>query len=144
MVLTKPMKIWLIVTHALIIMGMGHGVAIFGIIEAAWLTRLFNPLDASDNNHNSELALRIFSVISLLGQLLVFLSMRQRQIGKVTMFFIGLLFLWISLLTFACSIEKDRDKHLLLISCVPFLLCTIWILLGGTIRAAWGRLLSKI
>jgi hypothetical protein len=138
--LTRRVKVGLMVTHAFIIIGMGHGIIPFAFLEAAWLTRLFSPFQPGDGRHVSELTLRFIALLSFLGQVLVLVSMSPRQKEKLVIYIAGLVFLWTSVLTFAFSISDDRYAHLSLVSCLPFLLCTIWTLLGSSMKRAWERL----
>lgn len=133
------LRIWIMIAHALILIGMGHGIATMGVVEVMWLGRLFSPIDPVDGHDVSDLSLRIVAVLCLLGQVTTIWSIRSKNIGLArNLHIIGICTLWLSVLTYAWSIRHDDYSHLATVTCIPFALITVWSLFGTRIRY-WVR-----
>ena len=145
MILTKSIKIWTMLTHAFIIVGMGHGVLTLGILEAVSISTIFSKLEAAEGGDVSSIALRTFGLLALIGQIAIIASIfvKVKSTG-IILHLSGLFFLWSSLLTFAYSIRNDHYSHLAVWTCFPFLYFTIRTLIGRHIQKLWHRAFEKI
>lgn len=134
------LKIWTLIAHALILIGMGHGIATLGVVEIMWLGRLFHHIEPADDSQVSEASLRIVAVLCLAGQLIAIWSMRAGQ-GRRSqiLYVIGLFLLWTSVLAYAWSIRHDNYAHLAVVTCAPFAVFTVWSLFGTRIRSRMRR-----
>ena len=143
MIRTKSIKIWTLLSQAFIIIGMGHGGAIFGILEAFSLVALFTRPGPSDGSHVSGAILELVGLLSLAGQIVIIVSIySKRKVTEVVLHMSGLFLLWSALVTYAYGIRNDGYAHLPVVTCVPFLYCTIRTLAGRFIQRLWERILQ--
>jgi hypothetical protein len=146
MILTTRLKIWTLISHAFIIIGLGHGIATLGISEFFWLSTIFGSSHSSgEDGHVSLAILQLVAFMCLAG-----------QIGIVTSIFVrssffnkwahmgGLGLLWASVITYAYGIQNDNYAHLAVLSCLPFVYCTIKTFFGGHIRLLWQKIDARI
>jgi hypothetical protein len=134
MTTNKKVKIWTIITHAFILVGFGHGVAFFLIIEIIWFpyfTKDFSfDLYAPFNSH-----LPVVGLTALLGQIaLIFSILNKRQEVKIAFQITGLLLLWTSILYFTYTSSEDHYTHFAALTCIPFAICTIITFAGQSIK----------
>lgn len=59
MIQTKKLKIWLIVTQAFIVIGIGHGILTLGILEPLRLWALFKIIRPAEDDDIPSLYLRL-------------------------------------------------------------------------------------
>lgn len=143
MIQTKKLKIWIIVTHALIIIGLGHGMACFGLLEVIGLAGTLKQLFTF---HFSEL-LNIVSAISLLiisGQVMIIASLYQvNRIRKLILYILGIIFLWFSLFGFMYYAANEESAAFLAPFCLPFFVCTIIAFFGTSIKRFFYWMIDK-
>jgi hypothetical protein len=135
-----PLKVWILICHAFIIIGIGHGVLVLGIAEIFSLWDVFRPVvDRGEHHDIFESTLRIVALCCLAGQILMIWSIRQKDKKSAgRMHIISILVLWASILIFAYAIRKDDYAYMAGITCVPFLVLSLWSLIGQRIRK-WIR-----
>ena len=145
MIQTKSIKIWTLLTHAFIIIGMGHGILTLGILEIFSFTNIFSNPRPPDGGDVSSIALRLVGLLSLIGQiaLIVSIFVNAKKTSN-SLHLLGLFFLWFSLFTYSYSIHNDDYSHLVVVSCFPFLYFTIRTLVGRRIQELWHRVFDKI
>ena len=81
MIINKKLKLWTIITHALIIIGMGHGVACFLLLELFWLATFFSAI--FHWNFTAELlssTLSVACLLSLLGEVAITFYLFKKSI----------------------------------------------------------------
>lgn len=127
------------IAHALILIGMGHGMATMGVVEVMWLGRLFSHIDPADGQDVTDLSLRVVAVLCLVGQVTTIWSIRSTNLrSSRNLHVIGICTLWLSVLTYAWSIRHDDYSHLATVTCIPFAILSVWSLFGSRIRS-WMR-----
>lgn len=125
MTTSRKLKIWTIITHALIVVGFGHGILFFGLIEILffhYITKehLDFSLNADFGSH-----LPVIGLITFLGQLALLLSiLKKKNNFKILLQIIGLGFLWLSIMYFILDAGKDNYIHFGTLTCIPFVICT--------------------
>ena len=146
MILTTRLKIWTLISHAFIIIGLGHGIATLGIIEFFWLSTIFESSHSSgEDGHVSLAILQLVAFMCLAGQIGIVASifLGGPSFNK-WMYFGGLCLLWGSVITYAYGIRNDNYAHLAVLSCLPFFYCTIKTLFSGYIRLLWQKIDARI
>ncbi len=143
MIQTKKLKIWIIVTHALIIVGMGHGGACFGLLEIIGFSGTLKQLFTF---HFIELS-NIFSVITflmILGQAMIIVSLYQtNKIRKLILYVVGIIFLWLSLFCFMYYASNEESAAFLPLFCLPFFVCTIIAFFGKSLKRFFYWFIDK-
>jgi len=143
MITNKRLKIWTIIFQGFIIVGFGHGIAIFALIEIFWFPYFTKEqfsfaFDASFESH-----LPVIGLTTLLGQVaLIFSILNKGQHFKSTFQIAGLLLLWLSVIYFIHDAAKDTYIYFAAITCVPFAICTIITFVGQPIRKFYNWVLK--
>ena len=122
---TKKLKIWTIITHALIIVGAGHGILFFFMIEIIsfpYITKdNFRFSFSTIDNHFPTVGLLI-----LLGQIaLKFSILYRKQKIKNLFHLVGISLLWLSIIYFIYDTTKDSYIYFGLITSIPFAVGTL-------------------
>ncbi len=146
MILTTRLKIWTLISHACIIIGIGHGIATLGIVEFFWLSTIFESTHSTDGDSYVSLSiLQFVAFMCLAGQIAIVTSIfvRRSPTDKWT-YILGLCLLWASVITYAYGIRNDNYAHLAILSCLPIVYCTVRSLLGGHIRLLWQKIDARI
>ena len=144
MIRTKKIKVWLIVTQAIIVIGMGHGILTLGILEPMGLWALSKKLPPTQDDGISGLYLRLVALTSLLGQVAVITSIFVKSRRQESFIYpLGILLLWFALLAYGYGIRNDSYSYLAVITCLPFFYCTVRTLFGRDLDKIWQRILSK-
>jgi hypothetical protein len=92
----KKIKIFTIIIHSFIIIGVGHGIGIMGIIDIASIPNL---IDGYEFTLKGEFSDKIMSIglISLIGKVLLIISLfLKSKLNKRIFEIVGILFLWVS------------------------------------------------
>jgi hypothetical protein len=92
----KKIKIFTIIIHSFIIIGVGHGIGIMGIIDIASIPNL---IDGYGFTLKGEFSDKIMSIglISLIGKVLLIISLfLKSKLNKRIFEIVGILFLWVS------------------------------------------------
>lgn len=146
MILTTRLKIWTLISHAFIVIGLGHGIATFGVAEFFWLSTIFESKHSSgEDGHISLSILQLVAFICLAGQITTITSILLRHSSSNRwMHFGGLCLLWASVIIYAYGIRNDNYAHLAVLSCLPFVYCTVRTLFGGHIQLLWQKIDAKI
>ena len=134
MITSLKLKIWTIFSHALIIIGAGHGILFLFVIEILTFPYVTDDKFSFSffliDNHLSVVGLTTF-----LGQItLLFSIFNKKQVAKNVSQVIGLCLLWLSVLYFTYDASKDSYKHIALWSTLPFVICTIMTFCGPAIK----------
>jgi hypothetical protein len=143
MISTRKLKIWIILTHAFIIIGMGHGVLTLGILEVFCLIKIpglhFNDPGNDPNNY-----IMLSGLIALAGQCLIaFSGVNKQQKTNLFMYIGGLVLLWVCIVVFNISTRGDSYTIMLGLSVIPFAVCSIIAFLGPVIKKSYQWLLEK-
>jgi magnesium-transporting ATPase (P-type) len=145
MILTTHLKIWTLISHGCILIGLGHGVATLGMLEFYWLSTIFKNKYSSGDGHVSFSMVQLVAFMCLTGQVVTVLSIFMRRSAfNRWMHLSGFCLLWVSVIIYACGIQNDHYAHLIVLSCLPFSYCTIQTLLGGHIRLLWQKISARI
>ena len=142
MILTTRLKIWTLVSHACILIGIGHGIVTLGIVEFFWFSTIFNKKQtAGGDEHVSLLSLQLVACMGLAGQIATVTSLTLKHSTAGKWMHIGALcLLWASVMTYAYGIRNDRYAHLAILSCLPFAFCTLWTFFGRHIGVLWQKI----
>jgi len=141
MITSRKIKIWTLATQALIVVGFGHGILVFFIIEI-----LAFPLMTKGNfsfffNAPFQNRLPMVGLTSLFGQVALLASIANgNKITKLTCQIIGLILLWLSIIYFTWTINRDYNVHFATITALPFCICTVVTLVGQPI----GQTIKKV
>jgi len=110
MILTTRLKIWTLISHACIIIGISHGIATLGIVEFFWLSAIFeNKHYSGGDGHVSHSALQVVAFMCLVGQIAIVTSIFVRSSPTDKWIYIlGLCLLWASVITYAYRIRNDN------------------------------------
>lgn len=140
---TKKLKIWTIITHALIIVGAGHGVFFFFLIELIWLPYItknnFSFSFSTADNHFPTIGL-----LMLLGQAALIISiLHQKQNTKNLFHLIGICLLWLGIIYFIHDTNKNTNIHFGLITSIPFAICTLVTFLGHSLKRFYDWIIDK-
>ena len=146
MILTTSLKIWTLITHFFILIGLGHGILTLGMGELFWLSTLFNKQEYEGGNGHVLLStLQMVAVMCIVGQFATILSIfRGRTTASKWMHISGLCLLWASVITYAYGIRNDHYAHLSVLFCLPFVYCTIRTLIGRHIQMLWQKIDERI
>jgi hypothetical protein len=141
MTTSRKLKIWILATHALIVVGFGHGILFFFIIEIVGFPFVTKSNFSFLLNVPFESRLPMVGLTSLCGQIMLLVSIVSS--GKTTKFscqIIGLVLLWLSIVYFTWTINHDDYVHFATITALPFCICTIITFAGQPI----GQTAKKI
>lgn len=142
MVHARSTKIWVLLSHAFIVIGLGHGVMTIGLLEIFTLLSIFDSFGSSGGDVSSW-TLRSVAMSSFIGQISILASMCIRhKYVRISLHLIGLLLLIFSLLVFSLGIRSDSYSHIAILSVVPFFFFAIWTVFGKYIRKTWLRILG--
>ena len=134
---TKKLKIWSVVTQAIIIIGTGHGVLFFFTIEIfgfPYVTRNSFTFSFSSVEYHSA----VVGFTTLLGQVALILSiLDKKQSRKNICQIIGLCLLWLSIAYFYYDTITDRETGVVSVTVIPFAVCTIVTFAGKPIKRLW-------
>jgi hypothetical protein len=144
MTTSKKLKIWTIVTHALIVVGFGHGILCFAVIEILWFPYFTKGPFSFMLDSSFQARLNVVGLMTLLGQaMLIFSILNKRQEFKVIFHKIGLILFWLSIMYFNYSIEKSQNIYFATITCIPFFICSLIALVGLYTKHANNSMLDK-
>jgi len=137
---SRTLKIWTLVTNALIIVGWGHGILFYFLIEIFYLPDLFKQ-HSPGLTSDFDASLPLVGLWMLLGQLLIVISMVIKQANyKIISHVIGIMLLWISIVYFTYAASGDRYTHFATVTALPFAFCTVITFVGRYIRNYWKEL----
>jgi len=139
---TKKLKIWTIIFQGLILVGFGHGILLFVVIEILWFPYLTKEPFSFDLDSTFKSHLPIVGLLTLLGQIALTISIfAKNDRVKYMLHLSGLALFWSSILYFTYGIDKENYVHFAALTCLPFLICTIITFAGQTIKKlySWGR-----
>ena len=141
---SKKLKIWTLATHAFILVGFGHGILFFFFIEILWF-----PFVTKNNlslifNSSFESRLPIIGLTTLLGQISILISVlndnkKIKLLGQIA----GLTLLWLSIIYFTWTLERDSDVHFATITAFPFCICTIATFVGQPIQKTVKKIYQR-
>jgi hypothetical protein len=136
MIQTKRLKIWMIVTHVLIIIGAGHGIACFGLLEVFWIYGLIKSIVEFHIATSLFTGLTSITVLfSIAAQIAILRSLVRKNIRyKTVAFILSIILFWLSIVAFIIAANEDSYTVILQVSVLPFLICTIIAFLGKPIK----------
>lgn len=144
MITSKKIKIWTIITHAFIVIGAGHGVAFFALIEILSFPYFTQEYFSFSFTPSVENHFPVIGLTSLLGQIaLLFSILHKRHNFKIISQIIGIVFLWLSLAYFIYDAKKDNYIHFGTITSIPFVICTVIAFTGRPIRKICNWVLNE-
>jgi hypothetical protein len=143
MIETKNLKIWTIVAHALIIIGMGHGILCFAILEILGIAELITQLFTLHSSYLlNSMSPAIFFIV--VGQIAIILSLfNKNKLYKTIFHLLGIIFLWASIIFYIDFVNKEEGAAFLTVTALPFTICTIKIFLGKSIKKFFDWLLER-
>ncbi len=129
----KKLKIWVIISFSLIIIGRGHGIGPLIFIDIFSINQFIeNGFTLPNyNDDDSENHFFIVGLFSLLGKLLILLSILKlikKEKYKILISFIGLLCLFISF--YKLTFQNWNDgilKVIVLVTGIPFLISSCFL-----------------
>ena len=134
MIKTQRLKIWTLVTHALIMIGAGHGVGFLFIFELTFLSELsINSFSFNPHSESSNLPAVAFT--TLLGQLLMLYSLAERSLKvRIIAQSAAMVMLWLGFAYLIVQAKNDKGMIISWISIFPFVVCTTIMFLGPSIK----------
>ncbi len=134
---TKKLKIWSVVTQAIIIVGAGHGILFFFLLEIfgfPYVTRdSFSFLFSGVEKHFATVGF-----VTLLGQAALLFSILDKKQSQRNLFqIVGLCLLWLSIAYFYYDTITDRETVVVSVTVIPFAVCTIVTFAGKPIKRLW-------
>lgn len=142
MVTKRILTICTIVSHALIIVGIGHAIGFFFLLEifaySAIATENFSFAFDQENHFP------VIGFMTLLGQIVLVFSLftKKKPIKSISQI-AGHTLLWLSIFYFAYDTTNDNYLHLLSISCLPFAICTLITFVGHPIKRFYEWIIDK-
>jgi hypothetical protein len=138
---SKKLKIWTLITHALIIIGAGHGGAWLLIFEIAYFPYVtkenFSFAQSSDNNH-----FPVVGLVSLIGQAAIICSMLSlNKMARNVLQQTGIVLLWVAVLYIIYD-TKDSYIYLMHISVIPFGICSLITWFGLSLKRLYVWILD--
>ena len=131
MIIRTKLTIWTILTHAFIIIGLGHGIAILAVIEIMEFPYFINNDMSFSLSPNNKTHFPIIGLLSLCGQLFLLASIwHKTKTIKAILQVVGLLFLWWAVIYFAIEASGDNYFYLATSTCIPFCICTSIVFFG--------------
>jgi len=134
----KKIKIFTIIIHSFIILGVGHGIGIMGIMDIASIPNL---IDGYGFTLKGEFNDKIVSIglISLIGKTLLIVSLfLKHELRKRVFEIIGIILLWISVYFLTSGNWSDNSVYEIAFwTSVPFLISSLnlaFLIIGKTIR----------
>jgi hypothetical protein len=144
MITSSKLKIWTIITHALILFGAGHGGGFFALMEIFSFPYFTHEHFSFSFNPSIEDHFPVIGLTTLLGQIaLLFSILYKHKKVKLTFHLIGIIFLWLSLAYFIYDAKKGSHIYLGAITCIPFVVCTIIAFAGKPIRKIYLWMLDE-
>lgn len=138
MLFTKKIKIWILITHGLILVGAGHGAAFLFMLPIASVI----GLAGSELTSNDDVML-LTSLLIFVGQLCLLLSIKRREeFAKKILHVLGLILLWLSLIYLVFQSGNDRYVAIVWISVTPFAVCTVLTFFGDLFRKIYNRIID--
>lgn len=128
--------LWTIVSHACIIIGAGHGVGPWFLLEIAYLWGLITEGFSLITVNFISISL----LLCLIGQSLLVISIQSKKINRKRVFhFSGLLLLWANIIFYIISIWNDSYSHFLYISALPFFIITFSTFFLKPLKCVWKK-----
>lgn len=125
MTINNRLTVWTIIFHAIVLIGMGHGIACFLLFEILWLYTFFSAVfhwDFTSTLLSSQLS--VFCLVSLLGEVATLLSLFNKK-RRTLLYIAGLVLYWTGIFLFIKITESDSYTHIAGIMLLPLAICTI-------------------
>ncbi|QEC67161.1 hypothetical protein FRZ67_07590 [Panacibacter ginsenosidivorans] len=141
---SKKLKIWTIITQAFILVGFGHGILFFLIIEILWFPYFNKEHFSFDLNASFENHLPVAGLLTLLGQCAFIISILLKNYKiKMTLQILGFVLFWVSIFYFVYNIEESPGVHFATITFFPFVISTIIAFAGKPISKFYKYIFKK-
>ena len=121
----RVVKLYMIVFHALIILGVGHGIGFMGLIDVASIPNLISDYGFTLKGSFSD---RIMSIglISLVGKVLLLISFFIKKFQtKEILEFLGLILLWGSFFFLNFNLGSNSSGGIIFFTGIPFLISSV-------------------
>lgn len=126
MITNHKLKIWTIITHALIVVGFGHGAIFFGFLAIFWFPYFTKAPFSFLLTAPFESRLPVAGLATLLGQVfLIYSILSKENKPKAIAHLVGIGLLWLSLLYFTYGMDEGPSVHFATLTAIPFLICTL-------------------
>lgn len=124
---TKAIKIYTLLAHFFILVGMGHGIAPIGIIEIMSLLSIHKAAFSFSFKAPFNDPLYSMALTSLLGQICLLVSFfLKKDVAKIILHLVGLLFLWLSVYFIIQDSTTPDGVHFSMTFAIPFMICTLF------------------
>lgn len=144
MVSRKKLKIWTIITHAFILVGMGHGGGFFVLLEILSFPYFTNEHFSFSFRSSFESHLPVIGLTTLLGQCGLAISfLHNSQNFKFIFQATGIILLWLSLIYFIYDAYQGNNIYFAEITCIPFVVCTIITFAGQPIKKIYNWIVDE-
>ena len=139
------LKIATLICHALIIIGMGHGFAPVGFLQFFYVLSIFSISEPAVDAGLFERLMIVGSLLSILGDLLLFLSFaRLRERTERMLLIAGVLLLWLALFIWKYATIEKMNTFISVLLMLPFAYCCVRMFWGRTIHDLFTRLREKV
>lgn len=140
---SKKLQIWTIIGHALIVVGFGHGIANFVVVELFWFPYVTRRPFSFNLTASFEAHLPVVGLATLIGQILLVLSIFQKAFyQRISLQISGLVVLWLSIFYFLQGIGHELNVHFAGITTLPFAICTVITFFGYGVKRVYDRIID--
>lgn len=124
------LKIYALLFHFFIIVGMGHGMGVLGMVEIVGFGEWSEAEFTGSLRSPFKDYIHTVALSSLLGQIAIILSIgwKEQRVQQV-LYLTGLLFLIASVIYLLLAAETTSGLYVNFFFCIPFFACTIWSLI---------------
>lgn len=144
MTVNKKLKIWTVITHAFIMVGFGHGILTFLVIEVMWFPYVSSEHFSLALSASFKAHLPVIGLMTLLGQVAFLFSILLKQQGvKNLLQLSGLVLCWAGVVYFVFDTTKDAGIHFGTVTCIPFVICTLITFIGRPMKRLYYWVLDK-
>ncbi|MUU76894.1 hypothetical protein [Winogradskyella endarachnes] len=125
----KKIKIYTILIHCFIIIGVGHGIGILLVLDYLSVQSLFNNEIIFNLSGNYQDRLELVGLISFIGKIILIVSFFvSRKIFKNTLNLVGVIVLWISVYILTSgNWSYDGLYPISFITSVPFIIASLFL-----------------
>ena len=119
MILSKKLLIWILVTHFLIIIAAGHGGGPLGLVAIFFLSEMFNH-QSMPVNHMLRSAAAISAAFTLLGQLLIIVTLFSKTKTYLFIKMLGIIILILGYVFILIYLWNESTIPITVITGIPF------------------------
>lgn len=144
---SRRIKIWILITHAIIIVVFGDSFAPMGLLGVLDIIGVFVINWSKDAHFNFLRFPLILGLICLAGQICMLFSLRRfREVIRKRLQLTGFILLWFPVIGFnmAASVLHESEIFITWGTAIPFFFCSINMLIGRQIGEQKDKVLSWI